>query len=278
MVKNSDFDGTTLIELAQDDFTFTPTTRLYEAAITTGGLINSDYFGFLSIETPKIVGVASWSENPRSVVRVVSGTTAEYREEVELSPRVQYVVMNPRDQLSIRTESAVAAGGRVAIDLVVNDLGEQNHIELARQNSRGPVRHTRRYRVVRADAGAFSPSVTPLDLTYTFDETTRLLNGTVPAGGSGQFKIQALRNTRFEGAQVRVRVSGSAGPMELYRVEGRLNEFVTIETGVVNATWSKPFWLGYDDGFTVRTAMPSQGNQVGLDIEILPPEVRPRQL
>ena len=50
-------------------------------------MTQEDFFGFLSIETPKIVGVASWSENPRSVVRVVSGTTAEYREEVELSGR-----------------------------------------------------------------------------------------------------------------------------------------------------------------------------------------------
>ena len=109
--KDTDFDGVSPITLTRDDFAVTEK-RYYKANVPgPAGLIASDLFGLFQSSSPKLVGLASSSFNPQSVARVISSdATGTMREEIDLTPHVQHVLVFPGDKLAIRTMD----GGRVA--------------------------------------------------------------------------------------------------------------------------------------------------------------------
>lgn len=124
--KDTDFDGVSPIALTRDDFTVSGQ-RYYKASVPgPGGLIAGDLFGLFQGASPKLVGLASSSFNPQSVARVISSdATGTMREEIDLNPYVQHVLVFPGDKLAIRTME----GARVQVVLVVNELNEGENIQ-----------------------------------------------------------------------------------------------------------------------------------------------------
>jgi hypothetical protein len=262
--KEGDFDGVTLMQLTRGDFT-TQGGRLYAKNLTgPAGQINADFFGVFSDLTPKLVGIASSSWNPQSVARVISKDDPDvFREEVDLTPRMVHIAMYPGDRLAIHTQD----GTRISIQLVVTELAESEHVELALRTP--PEAQWRRFRLIRSGAGGFSH--TPLANTYSppfaWDP---LLNMLVSATvGDGPIPARELcMYPKFQGCYFSVRYSGIAAPASLYVVDGHLREPIALQTDLDNGRWSKVQFLSHDDLVGLSSPAPGGGTVV-CDLELV---------
>ena len=260
-----DFDGSTEIESSRASFQAIGP-RYYLRSLTgPAGQIHGDFFGFFSPGTPKMVGVSSSSWNPMSVVRVLSKDNPDvFREEIDLTPRMAYVAMYPGDKLAVYTRD----GGRVCVDLVVTELAESEHAQLAMQSP--PEAQWRRFRLIRQGSGGFDH--TPLASTWFPDFTwlpteNMLVSSTV---GNGPIPARALcMYPKFQGCFISVRYSGIGnGNARLYIVDNQLREAAAVQSDIKNVRWSTVHFVSHDDLVGLWSPAPAGGTVV-CDIELV---------
>ena len=186
--------------------------------------IASDLFELWN--SPKLVGLASSSFNPQSVARVISSdATGTMREEIDLTPHVQHVLVFPGDKLAIRTMD----GGRVQVILVVNELNEGENVQYAL----GHETHAqwRRFRIVRETGVAFAPAGPDWRPNFVFDPTSCLLIST--DNGTGPIPTSDLSlYPRHQGVFISVRYSGNgavAGKLHLVDGATRHDDLIPLE-------------------------------------------------
>lgn len=263
------WDGTTALEITRDDLA-SRGGRFYAATIEAGGVIPADLFGLMSATSPKLVSIASTSESPYTVARVVPfGTNVNvFREHLDLRPRFQTVFLSALDTLRIQSDPELVAVTPHTITLVVNELNEAQALAIARRDLR-PVDRTRRFRLLREDNSAWTlDPETVLDLDWSYDAPgSRYMTATTAA--QGLVSIRSMYDTRFEGVYAWVRFTGIAGGSgEIHQVDPRTKEQRAIETGITTLQWSSPIFLGYDDLIGFRTSVPPPDGTVSVEIEL----------
>ncbi|MBK8262610.1 MAG: hypothetical protein IPK80_14910 [Nannocystis sp.] len=170
--------------------------------------------------TPKLIGVASSNWNPQNVARMLAKDNPDiFREEVDLTPHMAYLVMYPGDTLAIRTQD----GGRVCVQIVVTELAESEHVSLALGTPPEP--QWRRFRLIRDLSGGFSHL--PLNNTYSppFHWDPGLSMLVTNAIGDGPIPARDLcMYPTFQGCYVSVRYAGINADAQLHIVDGVLRD------------------------------------------------------
>jgi hypothetical protein len=268
LIKSSDFDGITWVALTRDHFTVSGQ-RNYVATVNgPGGSIGGDFFGVFSPDSPKVVGVAFTSANPRSVVRVVD-SSSRVREEVNLTPFFQYILMNPGDRLSVLTREAVLTGPiPVELSLAVNELTEAQHVEWAIAHP-PVVHHHTRLRIVRR--GDFAPvvSAAPWIPEFVWNPTSNVLEAT-DSTSQGPIPISALSPfRRMYGSLFSVRYSNSNNDGKLVVVESLSRAFHESQINIQNAAWSRVAYAAHDDMIALSATTAPVGGDLIADIELV---------
>lgn len=262
--KDSDFDGVSPIALTRDSFTVSGQ-RYYKASVPgPGGLVASDLFGLFQGSSPKLVGLASSSFNPQSVARVIgSDAPGVMREEIDLTPYVQHVLVFPGDRLAIRTMD----GGRVQVILVVNELNEGENIQYAL----GHETHAqwRRFRVLRETGTPFAPAGADWRPPFTFNPTSNLLFS--DDNGVGPIPTSDLSlYPRHQGAFLSVRYSGNgAVPGKLHLVDGATRQVRAVQTDLTTGLWSRVQFVSHDDLIALEASPDVVGAKLAVDIEVV---------
>jgi hypothetical protein len=266
---DTDFDGATPISLRRGDLA-SGGQRHYSAQVPGGaGVVAPDFFDLFSPEAVKLVGVASSSNNPHSVLRVLDegGRT---REQVSLTTGFQYVLLHARDRLALGTRD----GGPTSVDLSVNEVSETDHIRWAVGRSHS-FSHAR-LRIVRR-GGAFAPNFTgtPWLPSFVWDASSSILVGADDIG-SGPIPISAICSfPRHFGGFLSVRFAGSAGDGRVYTVDA-LTRTHSPPIGVLpDVTWSPVQYVGHDDHIALE-ATPAGDKPLVCDIEVVRVEPRDR--
>lgn len=264
IAKAGSFDGTTLITLTRDDFAVTGQ-RYYRATLSAaGGMIGADLFGLFLPQSVKLVGVAGMFHNPGSTVKVVTSyASGRIRQEVDLTPDVQYVVMYPGDLLVVRTAEPTTSSSLV---LVANELTESDHIAWA---SHQPVpSERRRFRIYHPDGDAFVAAATTWEPDFAFSATSGYLYSEAVQTGGIPCAALSLRGLH-ESVYVRVRFAGiKAGTGEVVLIDGTGNPR-SIYTSLDSVEWSGTFVMGYDDKLGFNAEGPDVGGAIGVDIEVV---------
>jgi hypothetical protein len=266
LIKSSDFDGITWITLTRDNFTVSGQRNYFATVNGPGGSIGGDFFGVFSPDSAKVVGVASTSANPRSVVRVVDSSN-RVREEVNLTPFFQYVLMNPADRLSVLTREAVLTGPvPVELSLAVNELSEAQHVEWALAHPPAIHQHTR-FRIVRR--GDFTPALAGTawlpnfiwNPTHSFFEANDDLN-------QGPIAISTLSPfSRMYGTLFSVRYSNSNNDGKLIVVENQTRAFHEAQINIPSVRWSRVTYAAHDDLILLSATTAPVGGELVVDIE-----------
>lgn len=268
LTKSSDFDGNSPITLTRDSFTVSGQ-RTYTAAVTgPGGVITSDIFGMFSADTPKVVGAAFSSANPRSVLRVVDAANRP-REEVNLKPFFQYVLMNPGDRLGVLTAEATPAGPvGVELSLAVNELNEAQHVDWALAHPPLDHHHTR-FRITRRANFApvyGDPTWQPLFFwnpqSNVLESTDETNNGPIPISALSPF-------LRLYGGIFSVRYSNSNSDGKLVVVENTTRSFYEAQTALASTRWSRTAYAAHDDCIALSATAAAGGGFLVADIEIV---------
>ncbi len=264
------FDGTTPISgtIGGSNSDFTISNRTYTRTLDGGGLVPADFWGLFSADSPKVVGISARTRNPHDLARVVSGGAFDqFREQVDLRPIVQHVIMYPGDDLALLT---VERG--IPVELLVQPLSESDHVDWSKRY--GMLGRTRRYRITRGDQSGWQPGANPppLALTWGWNATTGINEATVTT--QGVFPLSSFFESVVEGVEAWVRVSG-AGAIILRVREGGPNGAVQdINTNLGEGNWSERIHLGFDDLIQIETGDPPAGKTVQVDIEFGPPRHR----
>jgi hypothetical protein len=262
--KESDFDGVTPIALSRDDFTISGK-RYYKANIPgPGGMVPADLFGLFSGVSPKLVGLASSSFNPMSVARIInSDAIGTFREEIDLTPQVQHVLMFPGDKLAILTKD----GGRVQVILVVNELNEAETVRYALGHE--TYAQWRRFRIIRQTGVPFAPNLgTIWRPTFTFDPVSNLLVST--DNGTGTIPVNDLcLYPRHQGCYISIRYAGNgAGGGSFHIVEPTTGQAHVAETNLTTVLWSKVQFVSHDDMIALEASPSVVGAKLVVDIEL----------
>lgn len=262
--KETDFDGASPIALTRDDFTVSGQ-RYYKASVPgPGGLIASDLFGLFQGASPKLVGLASSSFNPQSVARVISSdATGTMREEIDLTPYVQHVLVFPGDKLAIRTMD----GGRVQVILVVNELNEGENVQYALGHE--TYAQWRRFRILRETGVPFAPTGADWRPTFVFDPVTNILlsndNGVGPIPAS-----DLSLYPRHQGVFIAVRYSGNGAVAgKLHLVDGATRQSRAVQTDLTTVLWSKVQFVSHDDLLAFEASPDVAGARLAVDIEVV---------
>ena len=262
--KATDFDGTSPIALTRDDFTVSGQ-RYYKASVSgPGGLIAGDLFGLFQGASPKLVGLASSSFNPQSVARVISsGAMGMMREEIDLTPSVQHVLVFPGDKLAIRTSD----GGRVQVVLVVNELNEGENVQYALGH--GTYTQWRRFRILRETGVPFMPTGAEWRPTFVFDPISNILMssddgvGPIPASDLSLYP-------RHQGVFISVRYSGNGAVAgKLHLVDGATRQSRAVQTDLTTVLWSKVQFVSHDDFIALEASPDVVGARLAVDIEVV---------
>ena len=268
LIKGSDFDGNTWITLTRDNFSVSGQ-RHYVATVNgPGGSIGGDFFGVFSPDSAKLVGVAFSSANPRSMARVVDRSN-RVREEVNLTPFVQYILMNPGDRLSVLTNEALPTGPvPVELTLAVNELSEAQHVEWALAHRPAVHQHTR-LRIVRR--GDFVPVVNAVPWIPTF--YWNLVSNVLEANDNtsqGPIPISALSPFgRMYGSLFSIRYSNSQNDGKLVVVENQSRAFHESQFNIQDAAWSRVAYAAHDDLIALSAKTAVVGGDLIADIEIV---------
>ena len=268
LIKGSDFDGNTWITLTRDNFAVSGQ-RSYVATVNgPGGSIGGDFFGVFSPDSAKVVGVAFTSANPRSVVRVVDSSN-RVREEVNLTPFVQYILMNPGDRLSVLTSEALPTGPvPVELTLAVNEVTEAQHMTWAIAHPPVAHQHTR-LRIVRR--GDFAPefNAVPWVPNFYWNPVINVLEATDNTN-QGPIQISTLSPFgRMYGSLFSVRYSNSDNDGKLIVVENRGRAFCESQINIRNAAWSRVAYAAHDDLIALSAKTAVVGGDLIADIEIV---------
>ena len=268
LIKGSDFDGNTWITLTRDNFTVSGQ-RSYVASVNgPGGSIGGDFFGVFSPDSVKVVGVAFTSANPRSMVRVVDSSN-RVREEVNLTPFIQYLLMNPGDRLSVLSSEALPTGPvPVELTLAVNEVTEAQHMDWAIAHP-PVVHHHTRLRIIRR--GDFVPeaNAVPWVPTFFWNPVSNVLEAT-DSTSQGPIPISALSPFgRMYGSLFSVRYSNSNNNGKLVVVESQSRAFYESQINIRNAAWSRVAYAAHDDLIALSATAPVVGGDLIVDIEIV---------
>jgi hypothetical protein len=262
--KDTDFDGVSPITLTRDDFAVTGQ-RYYKANVHgPAGLIACDLFGLFQGSSPKLVGLASSSFNPQSVARVISSdATGTMREEIDLTPYVQHVLVFPGDKLAIRTTD----GGRVQVILVVNELNEGENVQYALGHETHAQR--RRFRILRETGLPFVPAGPDWRPTFAFDPISCLLIST--DNGNGPIPTADLSlYPRHQGVFLAIRYSGNGAiPGKLHLVDGPTRQLRAVQSNLTTVRWSRVQFVSHDDLFALEATPNVPGTKLAVDIEIV---------
>jgi hypothetical protein len=268
-----DFDGTTPLNGTRDDFEVSRQGRYYfRRIIEPAGVIRTDFWGLFSEGSPKIVGIAGSSDNPQNKVRLYVDTPMSFvRQVVDLTPRLQHVLVTPGDLLTVRTNDQ----GPVFLTLTVKDISEREHAELAAQER--PARSVTRLRLGRTDGQGFSAAGATWAPALAWSGTSGLLGAT--ENGAGPIVLSdLLQLERSEGYFVSVRYSNmqGAGTGKVLISEATTQSQREAQAGLTNVEWSKPQFLSHGDLLGLECAAPAVGKNVVADIEVTPVPPRGR--
>jgi hypothetical protein len=268
LTKIGDFDGSnTEIPLTLNDLVVTGG-RVYSGNVgAAGSVVPADFFGLFSKETPKLLGVAFSSENPRSIGRVID-TSDRIREQFNLTQAFQYVMLHPQDRVGFQSfENNAGMTANVEVTLEVNDVTERDHMEWALRHQPAPV-HTR-LRLVRGTPFIAIPTLPPFLPSFTWDGLNSMLvatdvaNGPIPIGHLSQFP------RRF-GALVTVRYSNSVNDGVVRTVDETTRGDFELQSGMQDGRWSRVFYLAHSDMLVLGASPnPVGGGPIVADIEIV---------
>jgi len=259
-----DWDGVTPVELKREDFRVFDQRYYIGALEAPAGTFTADFFGVFSALTPKLVGVASSSSNPLSVLRVISGDGPDvFREEVELSPRMVHVQVFAGDRLAIVTHEA----GSTSLEFVVTELSDRDHVQLA--NTAAKSAGGRRVRIIRTGGTGFNhvPTSETWQPALSWDASRGVLigyevvNGVIPAR-------DLCMSPGAEGCFVSVRYSGIGGAGRLFVVDGHLREPTEVQDGLKSGEWSKVVFVGRDEFVGLSSPGPVD-DVVVCDLEVI---------
>lgn len=264
---SKDFDGTTPLDGTRDDFEVSRNGRYYTRRITAAaGVIRTDFWGLFAESSPKILGIAGSTENPQNKARLYVDAPLELvRQVVDLTPRVQHVLVTPGDLLAVRTNDQ----GPVFLTLTVKDVSEREHVELAARAQ--PSRPTMRLRLIRSDGQGFSatgPAWTP---AAAWKASSHLLQAM--ENGAGLLMLSDLMQLEHvKGYYVSVRFSNmqAAGTGKVLLAEPTTLSQREAQAGLSNVEWSKPQFFSHGDLLGLECAAPAVGGNVVADIEVTP--------
>ncbi len=267
--KAGDYDGSsTVLAIPRNDLVQIAGGRVYTAtAPAVGSVVPADFFGIFSEESPKLVGVAFSSENPRSVARVLD-PSGRVREEMNLSREYQYVLMHAQDRLGLSTfESSPAHVPTTELFLEVNELSERDHMRWALAHPPQYV-HTR-LRLQRRIGFVESLTAPPFLPNFTWDAANNFLLSTDPADGPIPIGHLSQFPRRF-GTLVSIRYSNSNNDGKVTTVDLATRAPFQLQTGLEDGRWSRTFYLAHTDMLSLSaTVNPAGGPQVVCDIELM---------
>jgi hypothetical protein len=256
--KTGDYDGTSAISLIRDQDLAAVNGGLVYTAVISGpaGIIPADFWGLFSAERPKLVGVAFSSRNPRSVIRVVSAS-GHVREEVNLTPSVQYVMLTGQDKLAVLTsESSAANLASTELHLEINEVSEADHVQWALSHPPGRI-HTR-FKLIRQVAFVKSNVAPPFIPSFVWDPINQMFTSNDPT--DGPIPIAALSPfARGFGTLVSVRYSGSNNDGEVATIESVAKSQYTLQSAIPNGRWSRVFYASHDDSILLAATPLPQG-------------------
>ena len=244
--------------LTRDSFSQEAGGRILSANVSGGSRITSDIFQLFSPAGVKSVAVSSTSKHPHDVARVYSGSSV--RDERTLRDGPQTLYLGAGEQLAFVTT------GATIVSFTVNELSEGEHAAL--DFSRGPGRvHVR---LVQVGGSGFSVVGVANPNINGWDATSRVLTGST---GAGTIPLASLLTgeIRFNGARVRVRVSGFDGTAASVGTSDPTNNETHFIADIGTSEWSP--WI--DVAPTDRIAIQSPAIRVGAsalvaDIELAP--------
>ena len=259
----SDFDGTTPMDLTLDDFERVDGRHFKIKIAGPAGLIPPNFFGLMTATSPKLVGVAGRTWNPQSVARVVSGSVVdEFRQELDLTPRIQHVGLFAGDRLALRTMN----DGRSNIFISVNEMSESDHVQFALQE--GQRHQWRRFRIIRDTGSGFVANFNASLWTPGFQwiDSSNLLQ--VSDNTEGPIPIRALcLYPRFVGCFLSVRFANVDTKGRLYVVDPITRSHRQVDV-VDNMAWSKVQFASHDDLIVLESHGPASGSKVIADLEL----------
>jgi hypothetical protein len=228
--KDTDFDGVSPIALTRDDFTVSGQ-RYYKASVSGPGRPRRQRRSSAcsSDASPKLVGFAGSSFNPQSIARVLaSDPLNSIREEIQLTPYVQHVLVFPGDRIALLTQE----GGRAQVVLIVNELNEGDNVQYALGHE--TFAQVRRLRFIRETGVPFAPNPTgvPWAPNFVFNPLSGLLvtneNTTGPIPTS-----QLSLYPRHQGVYLTVRYAGNgAVGGKLHLIDAETREAREVESGL----------------------------------------------
>jgi len=262
-----DWDGVTPVGLQRGDFKVFDQRYYVGSLEAPAGTLTADFFGVFSALTPKLVGVASSSSNPLSVLRVLSADDPDvFRQEVELSPRMVHVPVFAGDRIAIVTHES----GSNSLEFVVTELSDRDHVQLASMASDEV--GGRRVRIIRTGGSGFThePTTETWQPALSWDASRGVLlgyevvNGVIPAR-------DLCMSPRAEGCLLSVRYSGIGdGVGRLFVVDGHLREATEVQDGLKSGEWSKVAFVGRDDFIGLSSPGPvGDGDAVVCDLELV---------
>lgn len=264
LMNTQNFDGSTPLELTRDDFRITGNGRVFQKSLSApAGVIAGDFFGLFSGGSAKLVGVAYSTSNPRCTARVVRKEPVEHvRCEIRLTPRLQYLVMLPGDSLAVRT----LEDKWVSLTIVVNDLGEQDHLNLAA--ARSLEAESRRLRIIRRTSCESNATEEPWRPNFAWDDTASMF--VVSDEGTGPLPVSDLCFVpRAFGCYASVRFSNmDGGDGRLLLVEPITRSARVLQAGLSNVEWSKAQFVSHDDMVALDCPPPPADQLLVVDVEI----------
>ena len=264
--KDGDFDGVSPMPQSRDDFTVSGQ-RYYKTNVSgPAGVIDSTLFGLFSDASPKLVGFAGSSFNPQSIARVLaSDPLNSIREEIQLTPYVQHVLVFPGDRIALLTQE----GGRAQVVLIVNELNEGDNVQYALGHE--TFAQVRRLRFIRETGVPFAPNPTgvPWAPNFVFNPSSGLLvtneNNIGPIPTS-----QLSLYPRHQGVYLTVRYAGNgAVGGKLHLIDTETREAREVESALTKVLWSRVLFVSHDDMIGLEAAPAVAGARLVADIEIV---------
>lgn len=222
--------------------------------------------GLFAEGSPKILGIAGSSVNPRNRARLFRDAPISLvRQEIALTPRVQHILVTPGDLLAVRTEDSVGS----FLTLTVQELSDAQLVALTvGEPAEIP---TRRYRIFRGVGFAAEPKAPPWRPTFAWSDASQALETT--DNDAGPIPISDLWfGPRYEGCYVSVRysnmVAGGVGKIAL--VEPSTRSLREAQVGLANVEWSEVQFLSHGDMLGLESGPPQAGESLVADIEVTP--------
>lgn len=260
---STNFDGSTLITLTRDNLAVTGQ-RYYRGTVTTGGVIDGDFFGLFGAQSIKLVGISGLFHNPGNTLKVVTSyASGRIRQQVDITPDLVYVLVHPGDRLVIRTVDT----GSSTVSLVVNELTEKNHVEyahaLAQPNQR------QRLRIYHGGGDDFVANGGTWTPTFVWDPTKGVLLSEDVSDGSIPCQVLSLRDSK-EPIYVRARFAGiKAGTGAVVLADGATQDFQVVQSGLDSVEWSHVFVLTHSDLIGFNGEESDTGGPISLDLDVV---------